>query len=88
MEDEFTKQLMGSSVANGIFLILYVLIKCCRDKVKHSHCKSLCCEIDTDMKSTTRMNELSVSISENDRKTRKRKESFSNSSEKIKAQIV
>ena len=88
MDDEFTKQLMGSSVANGIFLILFVLIKCCRDKVKHSHCKSGCCEIDTDMKSTRRDNDFSVSISENARKKRKRQRSFSENSEEIEAQIV
>ena len=47
--DQFTQQLMGSSVANGIFLLLFVLIKCCKERVKHSHCKSGCCEIDADM---------------------------------------
>ena len=47
--DEFTKQLVGSSVANGIFLLIYFVVKCCRDRLKHSHCKSCCCEFDADL---------------------------------------
>ena len=63
-EDEFTKQLMGSTMANGIFLLVFLVVKCCKERLKHSHCKSGCCEFDADM-ATIRRKDSSSSDSTN-----------------------
>ena len=78
-DSQFAQQLMGSSVANGLFLMLFLVIKCCKDRLKHSHCKSCCCEFDADMatmrskrsnskSSTTSLSKISYPVEKNDAK--------------------
>ncbi len=77
--DEFTKQLMGSGVANLVFVCVFFLLKCCKERLKSSHCKSCCCEIDTELATIRRRDrdrdrEDSVSSSTKEKHDHKRGE--------------